>query len=34
MEKIEQPIDLVLLWVDGNDPVWQAEKKEYTNKSS
>lgn len=22
-------IDLVVLWVDGNDPVWQAEKAKY-----
>jgi len=23
------PIDIVLPWVDGNDPMWQAEKKKY-----
>ena len=23
------PIDIVLPWVDGNDPVWRAEKNEY-----
>ena len=22
-------IDFVVLWVDGNDPVWQAEKAKY-----
>ena len=26
----EQPIDFVLLWVDENDPEWQAEKKKWT----
>lgn len=26
-------IDLVYLWVDGNDPVWQAKHNAYTNKS-
>ncbi len=23
------PIDFVVTWVDGNDPVWQAEKAKY-----
>lgn len=24
------PIDFVVTWVDGNDPVWQAEKAKYS----
>ena len=23
------PIDLVYMWVDGNDPVWQQKKQQY-----
>ena len=26
-------IDFVVLWVDGSDPVWQAEKAKYQGKS-
>ena len=26
-------IDLVVLWVDGNDPVWQAEKAKYQGRT-
>lgn len=28
-EKMEQPIDFVVTWVDGNDPEWLAEKAKY-----
>lgn len=28
---MEEKIDFVLLWVDGNDPAWQEEKKKYDN---
>lgn len=24
------PIDFVVTWVDGNDPIWQAEKAKYS----
>lgn len=27
-----EPVDIVVTWVDGNDPVWQAEKQAYSNK--
>ena len=27
------PIDLVITWVDGNDPEWLAEKKKYEDSS-
>ena len=26
-------IDFVVLWVDGNDPVWQAEKAKYQGRT-
>ena len=26
----DYPIDFVVTWVDGNDPVWQAEKAKYS----
>ena len=26
---MERPIDFVLIWVDGSDPQWQAEKEKY-----
>ena len=29
----DYPIDFVVTWVDGNDPVWQAEKAKYSSKS-
>lgn len=29
MEKIDFPIDIVVLWVDGSDPVWQASFKKH-----
>ena len=28
---IEEKIDIVILWVDGNDPKWLAEKEKYSN---
>lgn len=28
-EKMTQPIDFVVTWVDGSDPVWRAEKEKY-----
>lgn len=27
--KMAKPIDFVIIWVDGNDPVWRAEKAKY-----
>lgn len=33
MVKDISAIDIVLLWVDGNDPVWQSDKKYYGNSS-
>ncbi len=32
MEKNIEPIDLVYLWVDGNDPVWRAKRDEFIGK--
>ncbi|MBO5637303.1 MAG: Stealth CR1 domain-containing protein [Acidaminococcaceae bacterium] len=32
-ENNNHPIDFVITWVDGNDPVWRAEKAKYQNKS-
>ena len=29
MKKDEQAIDFVVTWVDGNDPAWRAQKKQY-----
>ena len=26
----DYPVDFVVTWVDGNDPVWQAEKAKYS----
>lgn len=28
-KKMNRPIDFVIIWVDGNDPEWQKEKKKY-----
>lgn len=30
---MNEKIDFVITWVDGNDPVWQAEKKKYDTKA-
>ena len=26
---VECPIDFIMIWVDGNDPEWQKEKRKY-----
>ena len=26
---MEGPIDFIMIWVDGNDPEWQKEKRKY-----
>ena len=31
---MKKPIDFVLLWVDGNDPKWQAQRAEYSHQES
>ena len=31
---MENPIDIVLAWVDGSDPAWQAEKANYSGEES
>ena len=28
----QEPIDFVMIWVDGNDPEWRAEKARYDGK--
>ena len=30
---VDQKIDFVIAWVDGNDPDWQVERKRYANDS-
>ena len=32
-EKNTNPIDFVIIWVDGNDKQWQAEKAKYDGKT-
>ena len=32
-EKMQKPIDFVIIWVDGNDREWQAEKARYDGKT-
>jgi len=32
MNKENYPIDIVITWVDGNDPAWRAEKNKYSGK--
>lgn len=32
-KNITEPIDFVITWVDGNDPAWQKEKREFLQKS-
>ena len=34
MSQPQYPIDIIITWVDGNDPVWQAEKDRYSGKTS
>lgn len=34
IEKMEDPIDFVVTWVDATDPVWRAEKEEYEGKTT
>lgn len=31
MEKYNYPIDIVITWVDGNDPIWQEERDKYVS---
>ncbi|NMM19132.1 MAG: hypothetical protein HHJ15_04095 [Rhodoferax sp.] len=32
--KIDKPIDIVYLWVNGNDPVWQRKRHHAVDKLS
>lgn len=34
MKKMSEPIDFVVTWVDGGDPAWQAQKRQYTGEGS
>ena len=33
LRRLNMDIDFVVLWVDGSDPVWQAEKAKYQGKT-